>query len=499
MATVGLTVRPNAAPTALDVTEPYNNGNYFYMASFDPDGDLLTTSIVSNPAHGTVTCSDLTTYPYCSYVADAGFTGSDTFTWQASDGLATSRVATTTMLVDQPSALIAYNANGTAYEGQNILPLLSLLGWYLEPGRHGGQPARTRHADRVQCPPQRLHLRACSRFLGTGLSHLANHRWFRDLQRRDLLHHRDPERPAAGLRRQLGCQAADVALVEPQRLRRRGRRRDLRRGLRTNPRIPDVLHHRLVHVHADGQLCRVRLLHLAGQRGRGHVFQRTATLALNVHPNNPPGAYNQFVELNEGTPTVLGLSWYDDYYYYNDAPSYTFTVLTPPSHGTLTACSTGACTYTPDANFRGADSFTWKVGDGLADSNPATVSLFVLPVTAPGGDQHQRVGAAREPVGGRRSQLVIAQWQPSRDHGGRGSRPWRRQLRRELLLLHLHADDGLHRSRRVHLEAQRRLCGLQHGHGLDHGPGQCRAGRGGRHRHHALQHGSRRADARQRR
>ncbi|MFQ5590125.1 MAG: Ig-like domain-containing protein, partial [Phycisphaerae bacterium] len=41
------------------------------------------------------------------------------------------------------------------------------------------------------------------------------------------------------------------------------------------------------------------------------------------------------------------------------------------------------CTYNPNANFNGADSFTFKANDGTVDSNTATVSITVSPVNDP--------------------------------------------------------------------------------------------------------------------
>ena len=40
----------------------------------------------------------------------------------------------------------------------------------------------------------------------------------------------------------------------------------------------------------------------------------------------------------------------------------------------------GTITYTPDDNFYGNDSFTYKVNDGFLDSNISTVSITVSPV-----------------------------------------------------------------------------------------------------------------------
>lgn len=48
-----------------------------------------------------------------------------------------------------------------------------------------------------------------------------------------------------------------------------------------------------------------------------------------------------------------------------------------PSHGTLSLDPTGAVTYTPQAEFHGADTFTYKANDGKADSATTTVTLVV--------------------------------------------------------------------------------------------------------------------------
>ena len=39
--------------------------------------------------------------------------------------------------------------------------------------------------------------------------------------------------------------------------------------------------------------------------------------------------------------------------------------------------ATGGFTYTPNANFNGSDSFTYKANDGTVDSNTVTVTITV--------------------------------------------------------------------------------------------------------------------------
>jgi VCBS repeat-containing protein len=54
-----------------------------------------------------------------------------------------------------------------------------------------------------------------------------------------------------------------------------------------------------------------------------------------------------------------------------------------PSHGSLSLSQNGSFTYISDANFFGADTFTYHANDGGFDSNPATVIITVNPVNDP--------------------------------------------------------------------------------------------------------------------
>jgi VCBS repeat-containing protein len=62
----------------------------------DPDGDELTAELVSGPSHGTL---QLEANGSFSYIPDTDFEGTDTFTYRANDGSATSNVATVTLTV----------------------------------------------------------------------------------------------------------------------------------------------------------------------------------------------------------------------------------------------------------------------------------------------------------------------------------------------------------------------------------------------------------------
>lgn len=85
------------------------------LAASDPDGDELTYSIVTGPAHGTLTG----TPPSVVYRPAANYSGADSFTFHATDGRAASNTATVAVTVqpsnDPPiSAPDAYTVQGGA-------------------------------------------------------------------------------------------------------------------------------------------------------------------------------------------------------------------------------------------------------------------------------------------------------------------------------------------------------------------------------------------------
>jgi hypothetical protein len=80
--------------TALTVSGPGVLAN-----DTDPDGDSLTTSLVSGPSAGTLTFNADGSF---SYTPNSGFVGMDSFTYRDSDGLKFSNVATVTLQVGAP-------------------------------------------------------------------------------------------------------------------------------------------------------------------------------------------------------------------------------------------------------------------------------------------------------------------------------------------------------------------------------------------------------------
>lgn len=61
-------------------------------------------------------------------------------------------------------------------------------------------------------------------------------------------------------------------------------------------------------------------------------------------------------------------------------------LVTGVSNGVLTLNQHGNFTYTPNSNFHGVDSFTYKANDGIADSNISTVTIMVNQINSQPAD-----------------------------------------------------------------------------------------------------------------
>ncbi|MDF7808789.1 Ig-like domain-containing protein [Pontiellaceae bacterium B12219] len=84
-----------------------------------------------------------------------------------------------------------------------------------------------------------------------------------------------------------------------------------------------------------------------------------------------PEALPRSIVVSAGEPLGVTLSGTDV-----DGENLAYTVVTDPVNGMLSGTAPNL-TYIPDPGFLGNDSFTFKVNDGLEDSAPAMVSVFV--------------------------------------------------------------------------------------------------------------------------
>jgi hypothetical protein len=107
----------------------------------------------------------------------------------------------------------------------------------------------------------------------------------------------------------------------------------------------------------------------------GALDSNIATVTITVTAvNDPPVAAAQSVTTAEDTAKAISLTASDV-----DGDALTFSVVAGPAHGTLSGIAPDL-TYSPAANYNGADSFTFKANDGTVDSNIVTVTISVTAV-----------------------------------------------------------------------------------------------------------------------
>ncbi len=101
----------------------------------------------------------------------------------------------------------------------------------------------------------------------------------------------------------------------------------------------------------------------------------TATVSVTVNAvNDAPVADSQSLSTPEDTVINVTLTASD-----TENDTLTFSVISTPGNGNLSGTAPNL-TFTPNADWNGIASFTFKANDGTVDSDPATVSITVTPV-----------------------------------------------------------------------------------------------------------------------
>ena len=107
----------------------------------------------------------------------------------------------------------------------------------------------------------------------------------------------------------------------------------------------------------------------------GTLDGNTATITISVNPvNDKPTAVDVSKTMDENGGTIDVETNYNDV---DGDTDITFTLVDAPANGTATVGIPG--TYTPNANFSGTDTFTYTVSDAEYTSDPATVTINVIP------------------------------------------------------------------------------------------------------------------------
>jgi VCBS repeat-containing protein len=402
LATVNITVTPvNDVPVANNDNATVAEGGTINMAApgvlandTDPDGpNPLTAILVSGPAHA----SSFVLNPNGSYVYvhDGSETTSDSFTYQASDGVATSNIATVSITITPVNdAPVAGNDNYTVAEGGTLnQPAPGVL------VNDTDSDSPTLTAVLVSGPAH-----ASSFALNANGSFTYVHDGSETLT--DSFTYRAND---GSLNSNIATvnititpvNDAPVALNDgPYTVAEGGTLNVATPGVLGNdtdvdsPTLTAVLvsgpaHASSFALNADGSFTYVHdgsetLTDSFTYRANdGSSNSNIATVSIVITPvndasvanNDGPYAVAEGGTLNQAAPGVLANDTDPD------SPTLTAVLVSGPAHASSFALNAdGSFTYVHDGSETTTDSFTYRANDGLANSNIATVSITISPV-----------------------------------------------------------------------------------------------------------------------
>ncbi|WP_448604511.1 tandem-95 repeat protein [Thermoleptolyngbya sp.] len=388
-ATVTVAIAPvNDAPQAADgsLTTTRNQPQSGTIAAADVDGDPLTYSVVTAPANGTLTSFDAATGAF-TYLPNAGYVGSDSFSFQANDGSsapnALSNVATVNITVNfGNNAPVANGGNLVTDEDTAIVGTLS--------GADGDNDPLTYV---IATGPSQGSLTAFDSSTGAfTYTPNANANGSDSFSFRvfDGYAESDPVTVTITI-----TPVNDVPVANAATLNTRTGKTET--GVLTATDVEgDPLSFSLVSPPANGTVTIINALTgeytytpNAGFSGSDSFTFRAndgtddsapATISITVDPNSAPVANNSSLTTRVNVDRAGMLVATDP-----DGDPMRFSIVTAPSHGTvvITNTATGAYVYTPNPGYSGTDSFAFRANDGIFDSAPGTVSVVVAANQAP--------------------------------------------------------------------------------------------------------------------
>lgn len=379
VATATITVTPvNDAPTADDKTASTNEDLAVAItlsgSDVDDDDNTLSFALATGPSNGSLAISGAT----ATYTPTTGFSGTDSFTYTASDGNATSAPATVTItVVANNAAPVAQNIAAQTAEDAPVTVTLSATDGDSDPLTYAiaSQPAN----GTLSVTGASATYTPAANYNGTDtFTYTANDGTVNSNAATVTI-------TITAVNDAPSAQAVAVTTVEGQ-----GVAFNL---VGTDP-DGDTLSYTVTTQPSNGTVIQTgasaSYLPNANYFGTdtfeytvsdGTLTSAAATVTVTITgTNDAPVAQDGAATTAEDAPAEITLGATDA-----DNDALTFAVGTP-SNGTVTV-SGATATYTPAANFNGTDSFTFTASDGVETSNTATITLTVTPVNdAPTAD-----------------------------------------------------------------------------------------------------------------
>ncbi len=373
-ATLRVTViQPNRAPEVIDqlVTTDEDTAKTFTLNGTDPDRNPLTWTVLTQPTKGKLTG----TPPSLTYTPDANYFGRDSFTFKTNDGQLDSKTATLFIQVDavNDAPVLTVPPPQTVKEGQLLTFVVSAtdvendtlsfsapslptganfvngdrrFSWTPNFGQAGKYTVTLAVFDNGT--PAKSDVRSVEiTVTNTNRAPVANPQEAtadEDVPKVITLTGSDPDNSAL-----------TYLIVTPP----------MKGTLTGQP--PNVVYTPNLDFNgADSFTFKVN---------DGETDSPPATVRVTVRPvNDAPVTRGDSITGSEDTPKTITLVGTDV-----DGNPLTFAIVTPPTKGKLTGIAPNV-TYTPNLDFNGTDSFTFKANDGTVDSNVSTVNITVTPV-----------------------------------------------------------------------------------------------------------------------
>lgn len=344
----------------------------------DVEGDALTATVVTGPTHGTLVRNTDGTF---TYTANRDYFGADSFTYKANDGQVDSNLATVNITVtpvnDKPEAanLVLTSLEDTALRinllaGAHDVDSTTLSVGIVGTPTHGALVA---NADGTFTYVPTLNFNGADRFT----YRVSDGELESDLATVDITVTAVNDAPDAT--------ADAVTVAEDNMIRINVLANDL--DVDGDPLTAIVAQgpaNGMLVKNADGSFSYTPKADFFGvdrftyRANDGSLDSALTEVTITVTPvNDAPVAVDDAATTAEDTAVRIAVLGND-----RDVDSTTLTtvIVTGPAHGSLIANADGSYSYTPNANYNGADRFTYKVSDGTLESAIATVNVGVTAV-----------------------------------------------------------------------------------------------------------------------
>jgi hypothetical protein len=325
-ATISITVQGpvNDPPVSNNqaITLNKNTQQAVTLTATDPNNDPLTYTVLTQPAHGTLTG----TAPNLNYNPDTDYVGADSFTFKANDGTTDSNTATVSITVqDVSSCTISLPISGVTASGNQL----------------GNPPSNAIDAD--------LNTRWANDGVGSWIN--ADLGITQNICSVDIAWY-------SGNTRQYHFVIATS--TDGSTFTNVFNGDSSGTTLSSEKYTFSNINARYVRVTVNGNT----------QNNWASIYD-LKIFGSSLSGNFPPVANNQVVVTNTNIAKDITLTANDPN---NDPLNY--TIVAQPAHGTLTGTAPNL-NYNPDTDYVGTDSFTFKANDGITDGNTATVSITV--------------------------------------------------------------------------------------------------------------------------